>query len=74
MSEFKVIVQIYKEFKVEAKDVDAAKAQVEQELAKLGVTDRYNINEPSNLTARKQHKKEWEAKKKEKKVKEGTRP
>lgn len=64
MAKFKVIVQVYKEYVIEAEDVNAAKEQVKQKLASEGVTERYNINEPSNLTARAAHRKEWEKKKK----------
>lgn len=67
MAKFKGIVQIYKEFIVEAEDQKSAIELIKGEVEKLGLTDRYNINMPTNLDAQKAKKKAQAAKKKAKK-------
>lgn len=50
MAKFKGIVQIYKEFHVEAINQEEAKAKINGEVVKIILpTDRYTINEPKNL-------------------------
>jgi predicted ABC-type transport system involved in lysophospholipase L1 biosynthesis ATPase subunit len=67
MSKFKVIVQILKELQIEAEDSEDAKAKAKEEIVAMGITDRFNVQEPRNLTARKEQRIKYE---KEKKAKE----
>lgn len=59
MAQFKVIVQILKEIKVEANDATEAKEKAKHEIVKLGITDRFNVQEPANLSARKEKSKKF---------------
>lgn len=49
MAKFRVIVQVYKELNFEAPSALDAKRMAEEEVKKLGITDRHNINEAKDL-------------------------
>lgn len=49
MPKFKGVVQVYSEYVVEAKDVENAKALIQEEALKEFGAKRMNINEPKNL-------------------------
>lgn len=53
MSKFKVIVQLYKEFTFEAPTQADAMKMADEEMKKLGTTDRYNVNHAKNLDKKK---------------------
>lgn len=49
MANYKVVVQIYKEFKFDAPSQEDAMRMADAEMKKLGITDRYNVNHAKNL-------------------------
>lgn len=60
MAKYKVVIQIYKTFEVEADNVPDAKAKAEHELKALKILeekDRFNVNEPAMPKAKKIEKK-----------------
>lgn len=72
MAKFKGIVQIYKEFTVEAADQKTAMDLIKAEVEKAGITDRFNINHPTNIDVKKAKKKaKAEARKAKQQPKEG---
>ena len=64
MAKFRVIVQIYKELNLEAPSALDAKRMAEEEMKKLGVTDRYNVNEAKDLDKAAQKRQAHKAKQK----------
>lgn len=49
MARFKVIVQVYKEFEVEAPSQLDAMRMADEKMKESGTTDRYNVNHARNL-------------------------
>lgn len=58
MPKFHIVVQIYKDFELDAVDENHATEQVKTLLEKINIKDRYNINIPKNLDKPKHKKKE----------------
>jgi uncharacterized Zn finger protein len=57
MARFKVIVQVYKEFEVEAPSQLDAMRMADEKMKESGTTDRYNVNHAKNLDKPKKAKK-----------------
>jgi len=74
MAKFRVIVQIYKVFNLEAPTAQDAKRLAEEEVKKAGITDKYNVNEAKDLdkakAKRKAHEEKIKALKAKKKAEE----
>lgn len=68
MANYKVVVQIYKEFKFDAPSQADAMRMAEDEMKKLGVTDRYNVNHAKNLDAKKDKPRKFHSKSEQKRV------
>ncbi len=62
MAKFRVIVQVYKELNFEAPSALDAKRMAEEEVKKLGITDRHNINEAKDLDKAAEKKRAHKAK------------
>lgn len=53
MARYKVVVQVYKEFSFEAASQEEAMKMADEEMKKLGITDKYNVNHAKNLDKKK---------------------
>lgn len=68
MAKYKVVVQIYKQFEFDAPSQADAMRMAEDEIKRLGITDRYNVNHAKNLEKKSNKPKKFHSESERKRV------